>query len=488
MLTVVSESITRRCAGVTTLIAAALALGCVSTAAAHARGVARGRTDGHGAIRLALGPARLVASPGALPPDRRVAIRRLRAPFGSAAAAYAFDVGAHGLRHPVRIELPLPRRALPHTRMAVMYRGRDGRWYVALGTVMRGGRRIAARVSHLSTWAGLDVVGLLDDAMTQARGANVHDDCPGRSDPSVRVDGPDGPLSLCVSGADRQHETVTVQNHGGLALRLQLGSGLDFPRTGAPGILALGQFVPQAAALELDYDATTPSTSIVYHDDLVETFATELAPLVVGGVFGGEGGAEVASRFSSCAATQYAPDFNAAVGASADCILNVVGNDFVVDGVVLAGVGRKALKGLLVLAIRALPVLRPLANIVSGGVQGTITLTTQLPAVGPTPSPAPSPSAPPQFWVHHVYGTCYDGACGLKERAGPGYSHYAQVGLKYDGDEVDIVCQVHGELVGPGRDGLSSDVWDKLTDGAWVTDYYVDTPNAGSFSPPIPQC
>lgn len=105
----------------------------------------------------------------------------------------------------------------------------------------------------------------------------------------------------------------------------------------------------------------------------------------------------------------------------------------------------------------------------------------------PTPTPTPAPAPPPQYWAYHVYGTCADGACGLKERAGPGFTNYAQVGSVSDGNEIDIVCQTMGQTV-TGTSGASSGVWDKLTNGSFVSDYYVDTPNVGSFSPPIPQC
>jgi hypothetical protein len=117
---------------------------------------------------------------------------------------------------------------------------------------------------------------------------------------------------------------------------------------------------------------------------------------------------------------------------------------------------------------------------------GTLMLVSELPAAGSAGNP-PAPS-PPAYYVYYVQGTCYDGACGLHERTGPGYSTYASVGTLYDGDAVDVVCQAMGELVGPGRDGLSSAVWDKLTSGAWVSDYYISTPDVGTFSTPIPQC
>ncbi|MEA2299015.1 MAG: large repetitive protein [Solirubrobacteraceae bacterium] len=103
-------------------------------------------------------------------------------------------------------------------------------------------------------------------------------------------------------------------------------------------------------------------------------------------------------------------------------------------------------------------------------------------------APTPPPPPPPPVYVHHVYHTCANGACGLKERAGPGYSNYAQVAIKYDGDEVDIICQDSGEAVS-GLDGSSSTVWDKLSDTYWVADFYVDTSGMnGAFSPPIPHC
>jgi hypothetical protein len=43
-----------------------------------------------------------------------------------------------------------------------------------------------------------------------------------------------------------------------------------------------------------------------------------------------------------------------------------------------------------------------------------------------------------------------------------------------------------GETVSNGY--AASAVWDKLTNGAWASDFYLDTPNIGTWSPPIPQC
>lgn len=99
----------------------------------------------------------------------------------------------------------------------------------------------------------------------------------------------------------------------------------------------------------------------------------------------------------------------------------------------------------------------------------------------------PTPSASTGS-LHHVYHTCANGACGLRVRAGPGYSHFAQVGSKNDGDAVLINCQIAGESVF-GLDGSYSNVWDRLVDGTFVADFYIDTPGVGgAFSPGIPQC
>jgi hypothetical protein len=57
-----------------------------------------------------------------------------------------------------------------------------------------------------------------------------------------------------------------------------------------------------------------------------------------------------------------------------------------------------------------------------------------------------------------------------------------------EGAEVDIICQTRGELVTPEH-GTASNVWDKLINGHYVTDVYIDTPGiGGAFSPPIPRC
>ena len=119
-------------------------------------------------------------------------------------------------------------------------------------------------------------------------------------------------------------------------------------------------------------------------------------------------------------------------------------------------------------------------------------------AVGPPPitapsqqpqgsTPAPTRPAPPGTYPHHVYHTCANGACGLRVRTGPGLTA-AVTAVLQDGDQVNIACQTRGDAVS-GRDGSSSNVWDRLDGGGFVSDYYVDTPGVhGGFSPPIPEC
>jgi hypothetical protein len=92
------------------------------------------------------------------------------------------------------------------------------------------------------------------------------------------------------------------------------------------------------------------------------------------------------------------------------------------------------------------------------------------------------------FYPYYVVGTCDERVCGLPLQTGPGYAEYSSVGKKYDGEEVDVVCQAHGEIYTSEAGGGSSDIWDKLLGGEWVTDYFVDTASRGVPSPPLPLC
>jgi archaellum component FlaF (FlaF/FlaG flagellin family) len=50
------------------------------------------------------------------------------------------------------------------------------------------------------------------------------------------------------------------------------------------------------------------------------------------------------------------------------------------------------------------------------------------------------------------------------------------------GTTVTVVCQNKGSTVG------TTSVWNKLTDGNYVSDYYVSTPSNTTYSPPLPRC
>ena len=89
----------------------------------------------------------------------------------------------------------------------------------------------------------------------------------------------------------------------------------------------------------------------------------------------------------------------------------------------------------------------------------------------------------PKTYTYHVYGTCAAGACGLNERAAPS-ADSEPLGQLRDGDEVEIVCQKEGRPV-TAPNGRRSKTWDKLDNGAFVSDVAVDTPPAGNE---IPAC
>ena len=70
---------------------------------------------------------------------------------------------------------------------------------------------------------------------------------------------------------------------------------------------------------------------------------------------------------------------------------------------------------------------------------------------------------------------------GLNARTGPSTSH-AIARVHGPGSRLQVVCQALGSAV------AGSSVWDKLTDGTYVTDSYVSTPSRISYSTPLPRC
>jgi hypothetical protein len=86
-------------------------------------------------------------------------------------------------------------------------------------------------------------------------------------------------------------------------------------------------------------------------------------------------------------------------------------------------------------------------------------------------------------YPYHVFGTCVGGSCGLNERSRPTV-HSHRLGQLQDGETVKIVCQVRGGKV-TTEEGVASEIWDKLSNGHYISDVSIDTPPVGSQ---IPAC
>ena len=94
-----------------------------------------------------------------------------------------------------------------------------------------------------------------------------------------------------------------------------------------------------------------------------------------------------------------------------------------------------------------------------------------------TPSNAGySPPLPRCSYPYQVTATS-----GTSARTGPGTSYPVAATLQ-NGALAWVTCQAPGSLV------HTTKVWDKLTDGHWVTDYYVATRSKTTYTPPIPRC
>lgn len=80
-----------------------------------------------------------------------------------------------------------------------------------------------------------------------------------------------------------------------------------------------------------------------------------------------------------------------------------------------------------------------------------------------------------------AYAYRVTGTARLNARTAP--SSTAAVVRSYaPGATVKVVCQTSGSKVG------STSVWNKLSDGSYVTDRYVSTPSATGYSAPVPRC
>lgn len=69
----------------------------------------------------------------------------------------------------------------------------------------------------------------------------------------------------------------------------------------------------------------------------------------------------------------------------------------------------------------------------------------------------------------------------LNSRTGPATS-YAGLKTYTPGASLHIVCQGIGQKIG------NTAVWDQLSDGSWVSDFYVSTPSQTTFSDSLPRC
>ena len=65
----------------------------------------------------------------------------------------------------------------------------------------------------------------------------------------------------------------------------------------------------------------------------------------------------------------------------------------------------------------------------------------------------------------------------------PRETSYPVAGKLPDGSLGWLTCQKAGTSV-----GSTTRIWDKLTDGRWVTDHYVATPSNTAYSKPAPRC
>lgn len=87
--------------------------------------------------------------------------------------------------------------------------------------------------------------------------------------------------------------------------------------------------------------------------------------------------------------------------------------------------------------------------------------------------------------VFRVVDTCGSGSCRLTRRATPEAAGRA-LGTLAEGAALTIDCQASGGLVS-ARAGTSR-VWNRLPDGSWVSDLYVDTPGTSGFTDGLPRC
>jgi hypothetical protein len=102
---------------------------------------------------------------------------------------------------------------------------------------------------------------------------------------------------------------------------------------------------------------------------------------------------------------------------------------------------------------------------------------------------APGPAQRHRFLVFRIEGTCANHSCGLNAHSAPSVDAPvpARTATLRDGDAVEVVCQRAGGVVA-ARQRARSAIWDRLADGTWVSDLFLTTPGAGTFTRSIPRC
>lgn len=98
-------------------------------------------------------------------------------------------------------------------------------------------------------------------------------------------------------------------------------------------------------------------------------------------------------------------------------------------------------------------------------------------ALGATAAGASSANGP-----YHVVSSS-----GLYERSAPSASS-TKLGTLSNGTTVYIACQAQGISYATGGSPASDAIWDQLTNGDFVADYWVNTPGRATFSSEIPRC
>jgi surface antigen len=93
------------------------------------------------------------------------------------------------------------------------------------------------------------------------------------------------------------------------------------------------------------------------------------------------------------------------------------------------------------------------------------------------PVSVPAPPAPAQPAGHPFRTTDY-----VRQRSGPG-TGFRTLGVLPPGQRIMVVCQVRSASVING-----TGIWDRLSDGSYVTDYYTSTPAFNNYSPGLPHC